>query len=109
MVPTLHVYVVPALSPSHAVPQKRKVCKQCNIVVGPHYYYAKGQADRGNHDGFDTLAFHMLHDPSCVCLMMDTAETIFVQVGLAAALRGGKQQQRQRQQQRQNKKAHQPY
>ncbi|KAF6251960.1 hypothetical protein COO60DRAFT_1673982 [Scenedesmus sp. NREL 46B-D3] len=65
---------------------KRKVCKQCNIVVGPHYYYAKGQADRGNHDGFDTLAFHMLHDPSCVCLMMDTAETIFVQRRLLESL-----------------------
>jgi hypothetical protein len=69
----------------HVVPQKRKRCAACNILVGPHYYYASGEGDRGSHDGYDTLSFHMLHDPSAVFLMADTSQKIFVQVRLLPA------------------------
>jgi hypothetical protein len=69
----------------HGVPQKRKRCVACNIVVGLHYYYASGDGDRGSHDGSATLSFHMLHDPSCAFLMVDTSQKIFVQVRLVSA------------------------
>jgi hypothetical protein len=62
------------------LPQKRKICNRCNIMVGPHYFYARGP-ERGSHEGFFTLSFHMLHDPSGVCFMLDTSQTVFIQVG----------------------------
>jgi hypothetical protein len=61
--------------------QTHKECKQCNILVGPHYFYAKGSDQRGHLQGRLVVDFHMLYEPRCVCLMLDTSESIFVQVG----------------------------